>query len=142
MRTIEAVVIRQSRDEKTVAIVKATVADDFGSDDDAAHDDVTTLYGHIQLAVTDWFRETDTGKAAVRGSSYDLNVGDLADWCDDKTLVPFLRKQGIRRLRIETHSDTHGHHWDYDDVLFDQMEITAETDHLPAAKKRRVRRTK
>jgi hypothetical protein len=131
MRTIDAVIIRNSREEHTVAIVRAEIADDFGCDErgsGGSPDDVTVLWGRIQLAVTEWFFKTDQGKAAIRSNNYDFNIGDLAEWKEHDSLVPFLRRQGIHSLEIDIHSDTAGHCWDFDDVLFDDMEINADND--------------
>ena len=133
MRTIRAVVPRPSRDEHTFAVVEAQVDDDFGADEavprpsDGGIDppaDATVLWGHLQLAVTEWFHEADAGKAAIRGNHDDSNVGDLAEHQRDETLIPFLWRQGIRSLAIETYADASGHIWEYDDVLFDETEVT------------------
>ena len=64
-----------------------------------------------------------------RSESLDVdNVGDLAEWAADETLVPFLREQGIRSVAVQIWSDTAGHCWEFDDRLFDEMEINAAND--------------
>ena len=116
MRTIKAVVIRQSNDENTVAIVHSDVDDEFADEQAKVH----ALFGSIQQAVTEWGRQTAEGQSVFRSNGFDFNVGDLGEWCDDESLARFLRQQGIHKLRIECHCDTSGHCWDYDDRLFDE----------------------
>ena len=117
MRTINAVIIRRSNEENTVAIVQADVDDDFA---DEQTNEAHALFGAIQHAVTDWGRQTDQCQSVLRGNGFDFNAGDLGEWCDDESLARFLRQQGICKLRVACHCDTSGHCWDYDDRLFDE----------------------
>lgn len=119
-RTIKAIVPRNSRDEHTFAVVEANVDGGFG---DEQVNDIHALFGGIQQAVTGWSRQTEIGKSVIQTNGMDFNVGDLVEWASDKTLVPFLREQGIQSVSVETFSDTTGHSWEFDDRLIENFQI-------------------
>ena len=135
-RVIQAVVFRQGG-EKTVAVVHALVPPDFGDDEDQPKGSVMLLQGRIYQAVTDWLRETEAGRQYIQSTHYRFNVGDLADLIDTgmdaarqygpEDLETFLRRYDILALHVETYqSDEAEHIWDFDDVLFDDLEISAD----------------
>lgn len=120
MKTIQAVVPRQSRDEITFAVVEAQVADHFG---DEQSSDVHALVGCLVQAVTDWRRQSKIGADVIQRNGSDFNVGDLAEWKDEESFVPHLRGHGIESISVETYSDSTGHSWEFDDQLIENFEI-------------------
>jgi hypothetical protein len=135
-RLIQTVVFRQGG-EKTVAIVHALVPSDFRQEEDRSKGSVMLLQGRISQAVSDWLRQTDAGRQYIESSYFHFNVGDLAHLIDDEMdadteygpeeLETFLRGRGILALHVETfRSDEAEHTWDFDDALFDDLEIDAD----------------
>ena len=104
-------VFRVSNDEATVAVVSATVEDDFG----------WSLFVPIKRAVTRWIDETEEGKLAFESSSEDFNVGDLSCELGDEGLIERLIAEGIHNLKIETFSSDSSC-WEYDDHLYEGEE--------------------
>jgi hypothetical protein len=107
---IQALVLRDSRDETTFAIVTAPRIQDLQS---ARH-----LVSRFTEAVTAWVRDTEEGKEAYKESDRDYNVGDLANDVDEPTLAPYLAAQGLFNVEIEIRSDEDFQDtWSYDTRL-------------------------
>jgi hypothetical protein len=135
VRPIQAIVPRQGG-EKTVAVVRALVSPEFGSDEDRPNGSVMLLQGRIYQAVSDWLRETETGRQYVESTHFHFSVGDLAELIDaemdaaaeygPQELESFLRRWNILALHVEIYrSDEAEHTWGFDDKLFDDLEIDA-----------------
>jgi hypothetical protein len=122
-RIITFIVPRRGDDEHTFAVVEARVDRDFA---DESANDISALFDAIQRAVSRWVRSTERGQSVIRSNHNDFNLGDLAEWKDDESLVTLLRDQGIWSMSIVTYSDSTGHSWEFDDALFDETEISAD----------------
>lgn len=59
----------------------------------------------LKRAVTNWVCSTSQGKKAWEDSSENFNIGDLANCTGDSTLKPYLAKEGITYLEIDTYCD-------------------------------------
>ena len=117
-----------------VGIVVCKVDDDWCRDWDDNRNDAEHLEACIRNAVTDWALYSQEGRDAIRWSSFDFNLVDLAtelaggqmksDPASDPSRLDFyLTQQGIRSLRIQTVQDDNEHVWEFDDILFNGMEI-------------------
>jgi hypothetical protein len=105
-KKIHAVVIRNSHEESTVAIVDADVDPDMvGCADD--------LFGAVSTAVTDWLHSLDPQERED-----DFNVGDLMQNLPAEGLLKeALAKWGVHDLSIECHT-CDSTSWEFDDPLF------------------------
>jgi hypothetical protein len=111
METLPAVIIRRSNDENTVAIIEARRTGQVASPAD--------LGRQIRSAVSEWINTTSRGKAALANSGNDFNVGDLAEWHRDESLLAILSKHGVQIIELDAvQAEFAG--WDYDDHLFDE----------------------
>jgi hypothetical protein len=133
---IQVVIFRRGG-ERTCAVVRALVPKTFGDDWDIPTTGTNVLMGAIQLGMTQWFHATARGKQGIESeNNFDFNVGDLAveignDFTgdpsvhfDEADLCWFLQQQGILGMEIETwQSDDAEHCWDFDDKLYDEMEV-------------------
>ena len=135
-RVVQAVVFRKGG-EKTAAIVNALVSQKFGNDGYPFEGDVMLLHSCICQAVSDWLRETEAGRRCIESTHFGFSAEDLADLVDaemDATeqydpeeLGTSLRRYDILALHVETYqSDEERHTWDFDDALFDDLEINAD----------------
>lgn len=124
MTPFTCVVARQSQDELTYAIVRASMA----------IPSVTALRDAITKAVTEWMQTTSDGAEAWRESSGDFNIGDLSLWLDSSgepssfrpqsKLTFALEKYGVKHLYIETHCRLEIQDaWTYDNHLFDAAAV-------------------
>ena len=120
-----------------MAIVHVLVPPDFGDDEDQPKGDVMLVQGRIYQAVSDWLRETGAGRRCIESTHFGFNVEDLADVVNaemdaagqygPEELGTFLRRYEILALHVEIRrSDEAQHIWDFDDVLFDDLEIDAD----------------
>jgi hypothetical protein len=111
-QSIKFIVRRDSLDEETYAIITACI--DSGLDTDRS------FLEALKSALSEWAKETKEGMDAWKGSSRDFNVGDLIDYCDAKSLRPFLTSRGIYNLKVETNcEDAPSRVWAYDSILMD-----------------------
>jgi hypothetical protein len=122
---ISCVVLRDSYEEKTAALVDAVVDDDFG--DGADGPPAETLFGTIREAVTEWIIETDEGRAAYADSCKGYNIGDLALDLGSPALRERLANRGIQELEVRAAADDSGHSWSFDDLLVDPGEVREES---------------
>lgn len=116
MREVEELVMRNSNDEVTFAIVSASVADDVSS----------ILYA-VQKAVSRWVDKTSEGREAYKRSGEDFNVGDLhaelLSPIHTSVLRDMLRAYGVFGLKIEVHSHRNASpYWTYDTHLYQEGE--------------------
>jgi hypothetical protein len=79
-----------------------------------------TLKDAITAAVNDW-QATEAGRAALKRSGGDFNIGDLHCELGNAELDAFLAKHGVLGLKIETFGADSLHGWAYDDHLFDEL---------------------
>jgi hypothetical protein len=113
MEKIETVVIRQSSDETTVAILTCNKTKGIP--------DASALRAALGKAVSDWVDRTTDGREAYAENGNDFNLGDLTEWDDDPTLLKFLKLHGITGFAIQVFCDTEpAPSWDYDDNLVDE----------------------
>jgi hypothetical protein len=132
VKTMSFVVFRNSREERTVAVVTAQVTPPLRLRGSAG------FLKALKSALTAWVRETDEGRRAWKNSSEDFNVGDLSTfmvwrtntkkgepWYEmPRTLTPYLKDVGILQLQVETYCDTDvAANWDYDTVLVNAEEV-------------------
>jgi hypothetical protein len=114
------VVIRNSNDETTLAVVEAKVVAGLTED--------TAFLAALKKALTKWQQTTDEGKEAWEESSEDFNVGDLSNYELRKgTLRKLLAERGINKLEIDIKSRSGGMGasigaWSYDTVLIEPEE--------------------
>ena len=113
MQKLQTVVIRQSNDENTVAILTCE-----GIPDAAAFRDA------LKKAVSDWVDRTTDGREAYEENGNDFNLGDLAQWDDDPTLRKFMKLHGVTGFSIQVFCDTEpAPGWEYDDNLVDEGRV-------------------
>ena len=98
MEKIETVVFRRSTDENTVAILTCNRTSDIA--------DAAALREALKKAVSDWVDRTSDGRDAYAENGNDFNVGDLAQWDDDPTLLKFMALHGITGFTIQVFCDT------------------------------------
>ena len=116
MEKIETVVFRQSDDENTVAILTCNQTSDIA--------DAGAFRDALRKAVSDWVDRTTDGREAYAENGNDFNLGDLAQWDDDPTLLEFMRLHGIGGFAIQVFCDTEpAPGWDYDDSLVDEERV-------------------
>lgn len=112
---VRFIVRRNSLEEETYAVVEAVAVSKLNSD--------SRFRDALTSALSEWVAKTTAGRRAWKDSSQDFNVGDLSHWQSEKSLQPYLEKQGIRHLRVETFSeDFVCSHWSYDTVLVNEPE--------------------
>jgi hypothetical protein len=115
MAQINAVIIRRSDDENTVALVSAAC-------DPEMVEDTNDLYGAIARATTRWARRGAAAKALLEDTHGDINIGDLCAEGIDARLRALLRKEGVTELKIDCHAGG-ATPWDYDDNLYDESHL-------------------
>jgi len=116
MEKIETVVIRQSSDETTVAILTCNKTKGIP--------DASALRAALGKAVSDWVDRTTDGREAYAENGNDFNLGDLTEWDDDPTLLEFLKLHGITGFGIQVFCDTEpAPAWDYDDNLVEEDRV-------------------
>ena len=121
MEKVETVVIRQSNEENTVAIL--TCNRTKGIPDASAFRDA------LGNAVSDWVDRTTDGRESYAENSNDFNLGDLAQWDDDPTLRKFMKLNGITGFAMQVYCDTEpAPGWDYDDNLVDEEQVNGLED--------------
>ena len=125
VRTIGAIVPRSSREEITFAVAEAQVDAHFA---DEQANEVHELFAALQQCITDWSRETSTGRDVVRSRYGRFNAGDLAEWCGEDSLMPYLAQAGIRRLSVTVYSNSNRHCWEFDDDLLAGDEGSERTE--------------
>lgn len=105
-----AVIIRESTDEATCAIVSANVA----VKDCSKHQ----FREMLTKAFTEWVEKGDVGDAFYRSNGD--NIGDMSMALGYDTFVECLRKEGITDLTINCYSDCDtSTNWEYDDSLIE-----------------------
>lgn len=122
---INAVIIRRSTDENTVALVSAEC-------DSEMIDSVNELFGAISHAVTRWAKNGQ-GKKLLHSNRGNINIGDLVGCVKDKRLVQDLGRRGIAKLTVESHQGD-ATAWDFDDNLYDQEMLHQDGDSAPLVK--------
>lgn len=113
---LQVVVFRESNDERTTAVLRCPATQTVYNGD--------TLRNALIRALTSWFRETEAGRQALAASSEDYNVGDLAVDYTDESLLPYLKREGVSNLEIETYSSGETT-WSYDQHLFNGPPVEA-----------------
>lgn len=111
MRMREYVVIRESNEESTVAIVKAKVKPEV--------DHTQDFVAAVKRAVTKWAK-TKPGEHAMEDSSHDFNIGDLAGCERDPQLITALATEGIANMEIVVHCNCDNFRWAFDDLLVEE----------------------
>ena len=87
-------------------------------------DEAATLRDALKKAVSDWVDRTTDGREAYAANGNDFNLGDLAQWDDDPTLLKFMELHGITGFNIQFFCDTEpAPGWDYDDNLVDDERV-------------------
>ena len=109
------IVFRDSREESTVAVVRAVV------ETRNLCAEVNFLEA-LKTAITLWISGTPEGKAAWESSSKDFNVGDLAD-VEIVTLAPYLKTVGILQLDVTPFVSFAAGPWSYGTVLVHEDQI-------------------
>ena len=116
MEKIETVVFRISNDENTVAILTCNRTSEIA--------DAAAFRDALRKAVSDWVDRTTDGREAYAGNGNEFNLGDLAQWDDDPTLLEFMKLHGITGFGIQVFCDTEpARGWDYDDNLVDEDRV-------------------
>lgn len=116
MEKIETVVIRQSNEENTVAVLTCNRTDCIA--------DAAAFRDALQKAVSDWVDRTTDGREAYTENGDDFNIGDLAQWDNDPTLLEFMKLHGITGFGIQVFCDTEpAPGWEYDDNLVDEDRV-------------------
>ena len=114
-------VIRQSNDENTVAILTCNRTNDIP--------DASAFRDALKKAVSDWVDRTTDGREAYSENGNDFNLGDLADWDDDPSLLKFMELHGITGFGIQVFCDIEpARGWGYDDNLVDEGRVTGLED--------------
>jgi hypothetical protein len=106
---IQAVVIRVSDEENTVAIVSCDRTNKI--------DTTYKMRAALVRALTKWVKKTEEGGYLYEDNVEDLNVGDLWSCYEDETLKPFLVKHGIHNLQVHVENDLEPIGWEFDDKL-------------------------
>lgn len=107
---IQTVVIRRGNEENTVAVLTCKRT--------KAIPNASALRDALVKAVSDWVDRTTDGREAYEENGKDFNVGDLAQWDDDPTLLKFMKLHGITGFTLQIFSDPEpAYGWDYDDNL-------------------------
>lgn len=112
------VVLRDSADETTMAIVDATVMTD-----NRYLSACEFVEQYLKPSLTEWVKKTKQGQTAWKESCDDFNVGDLSMCCDNKALTKILAEHGVINMEVDTVSETAVDDWDYDTVLVDASEV-------------------
>ena len=116
MDKIETVLFRNSNDENTVAILTCDRTSDIAN--------AAAFRDALRKAVSDWVDRTTDGREAYDENGTDFNLGDLAQWDDDPTLLKFMKLHGISGFGIQTFCDTEpAAGWEYDDNLVDEDRV-------------------
>ena len=120
MRNRAYVVVRDSVEETTVAIIKAKVKDEIAYTAD--------FLEALKKAVTKWSK-TKIGAAAVAESCNDFNVGDLSGWEKSCELTRFLKEEGIAQMNITivSNCDDRGV-WTFDEHLVNDEDESTEDE--------------
>ncbi len=111
---VEFVVLRDSREENTVAVVQAVVAPELADD--------VMLRDAIRRAVTVWIKTTDGGRAAYEATCGDFNVGDFETYRDTK-LLKLLVNEGVFSIDVTCMSSEDCGEWMFDDRLVDNAAV-------------------
>ena len=114
MKRVKTVVMRDSRDETTGAIVSCRESKNVTS--------ALKMLEAIRKAVTDWVKVSKNGQTAWAASSEDFNFGDLSFCFTDSDLKKFLHRYGIVDLNVWTFCSENPEvirGWAYDTILVD-----------------------
>lgn len=119
LECVSTAVVRDSRDERTVAVVSAKLTPTQG-DAESTLGLEGRLRRRIKLAVFDWTRTLEGREYLRKTSGGDFNVGDLAEIVRDSAILnQSLITQGVYSLRVDVHSSANID-WSYDERLYDE----------------------
>ena len=122
MEKSETVVFRRSNDENTVAILTCNRTSNLA--------DAAAFRVALKKAVRDWVDRTTDGRDAYAENGNDFNLGDLAQWDDDSTLLKFMQLHGVTGFTdqgpLRYQEPAPG--WDYDDNLVDEERVNGLDD--------------
>lgn len=81
----------------------------------------------LKKGVTEWVRTTEEGRRLWEYSSEDLNIGDLASYLEDASLLECLKRRGIEGIDL-LYEVVEGEEISYDHVLVDGDELDPGDD--------------
>lgn len=117
---VEAVVVRDSREETTIACVTCRRTGQIARPED--------ILPRLKRALTCWAKETPEALLAWVDSSRDFNVGDLEEFVGEESLVPYLAREGLFDLAVTIVSAGPPQPgWTYDTILMDAAQLSAKT---------------
>lgn len=103
------VIIRESQDEETVAVVEAEVPEFF----------TRALFRQaVRHAVSEWLETSDIGKKIPDNERNHFNIGDLVHYQEDETLKKLLKEELVDNLFVTVFSETDPRIWDFDESLY------------------------
>lgn len=109
---IRVLVMRESNDETTFAVVSAQVTRNVF--------DAASLRDALTEALTQWCNCANEGREAWEESDHDFNIGDLGSrYLGCESLQPYLNNAGVEELEIAIERDIFTCQWVYDTVLMD-----------------------
>lgn len=98
------------------SIVQVSAKQVIGSDE-------VPFLKRLKAALTDWIRNTDSGREAWAWSFQNFTVGDIAFWDDRPELLAALSQQGIYDLMVEFLTVETPPDWQHDTIIVDTNQL-------------------